>query len=146
MLGHGALGQLALGQLPPLPLSPSLRPGSGSGHHWLNFVPEPPYGVKPNKPFRPIWDRPQAAKLEMRPAVVPQSVPLPPPSIFVQPESVLPSTGAAPFGLPDFNNLMPPDHGLGQRVQNDAQDMKDLKDVIDAFGVLATIKGPDSVN
>lgn len=144
MLGFGALGQLALGELPRQPV---ILPGSGAGHFRFDYVPEPAYDVKPQKPFRPIWDRQREREKTKVEAAAPRPVPLPPPSIFGP--APAPQADTASFGLPDFSNLVPPDPvGIGRRVEQ-ARDMTDADDALDALAALSELlnfKGPNSVN
>lgn len=145
MLGFGALGQLALGELPRVPVAPV--PGSGAaywrfGHHF----PEPAFEARPNKPFRPVWDRGRVEAIAVtRPAPTP--VPLPPPSIFQAPP-LAPTGSGAPFGLPDFADVAPPDPaGLGHRMLESQRDTTDTRDALDAIaGLILLSKGPSSVN
>lgn len=146
MLGFGALGQLALGQQ-PLQSGVVFNPegaGSGAAYWRFKFAPEPAFEVRPSKPFRPVWDRPRGGTLEKQ-ASMPSApdIPLPPPDIF-EPAVPLASGGAAPFGLPDFNNLVPQNTAwIGQQMT----DARDQTDVMDALGVLAElVRGPIRVN
>lgn len=142
MLGFGSIGQLTIGELPRG--SAVLQPGSGAAHQRFDYLPGPAYDKNPNKPFRPIWDR--GGKVEKPEPVeaAPRPVPLPPASIFAQPAPAdMHVSGMPPFGLPDFNNLVPPDSAAtGQRLR----EAQDLGDALAVLASLATIKGPDSVN
>lgn len=114
-------------------------PGAGKYPKIPSYVPQPAYDVKPAKKqtFRPVWDKgpaPVEAPLPPRP------VPLPPASIFQAPPAPLPPIGAPgsapPFGLPDFNNLVPHDPvGTGKRLQ-EAQDMTDALAVLKKLGLI----------
>lgn len=141
MLGFGPYGQFALGELPRVTV-PGL-PGSGAAHRRFNYVPEPPYEVKPNKPFRPVWDKvAQKAPVVAAPARPPGPPPLPPASIFAAAAPTLPA------GLPTFNELVPPDAAaLGPRLQSarDATTAED-QDMRDALDMLQALIGGSRVN
>lgn len=122
-------------------IPPNLPPGGGKRYKKpTDYLPEPPYDVKPNKPFQPIWDKRRsdeaaaaaAEKAKASAPQAPQPVPLPPASIFGQP-------GNAPrpaLNLPDFNNFAPQDPlGLAKRM-NDAQDMSDAIALLKSLGLI----------
>lgn len=105
-----------------------------------------PWGAK-KPPVRrpPVWDRGGKIEQPKPETLPPQAVPLPPASIFAKPAptALPPVSGAPPFGLPSFNNLVPPNPGaMGQRMQ----ETQDMNDALAALAALANIKGPNSVN
>jgi hypothetical protein len=115
---------------------PNLPPGAGKRYKKpTDYLPEPPWDVKPNKPFRPVWDKPKGGEIE-QPAKVATPAgppPLPPASIFGPPGYAQ----RPALNLPNFNNYAPQDpHGLAQRM-NDAQDLSDAVAVLKALGLIS---------
>jgi hypothetical protein len=101
-------------------------PGSGKRKDFQTYIPRPAYEAKPNKPFRPVWDKPKGGEVEQHPKPKPRPQgppPLPPASLFTQPQ---PLTDA----LPDFSQYAVADpNGLAQRMQQ-ARDLRDLADAV----------------
>lgn len=147
MLGFSPTGSVPLGGL-PLTIDandiPSLGdygvlwavnvPGAGRRLDVTPFVPSPPLGVRPNKPFRPIWDRGPRQIEAIAPAIPVGPLPAPPKHIFVRAADKAPKLDA--FKLQSFDHLVPQDlAGLGTRMR-DAMDRSDLMDLSDAISAL----------
>lgn len=119
---------------------PPPPPGSGRRKDFPSWIPQPAYDAKPAKAFRPVWDKPPDGEIEQHPTPVPAAqAPLPPASIFAPPvlERPMPAPGSPPpFGLPDFNNLVPPDPAGLNRRMTEAQDMSDAMAVLKALGLV----------
>jgi hypothetical protein len=138
-----------LGAIPPY-----LPPGAGKRYKPpTDFLPQPAFDQTPNAPFQPIWDRRKAeAAAAVEAARVaalappPQPIgppPLPPLSIFqgVPAQPVPMQPGQAPFGLPTFQQFVPPDPmGLAHRMR-ETQDISDATAVLRALGLLNDNEG-----
>jgi hypothetical protein len=136
------------------PIPPYLPPGAGKRYKPpTDYLPLPPLGEKPNAPFQPIWDRRkaeaaaaiEAARLAaLAPPVQPIGPPpLPPLSVFqgVPAQPVPMQPGQAPFGLPTFQQFVPPDPmGLAHRMR-ETQDISDATAVLRALGLLNDNEG-----
>jgi hypothetical protein len=109
-------------------------PGSGRRKDFPSYIPEPPYDVKPRKPFKPIWDRGGKVEEPEKPAVVAPAgpPPLPPLSIFGQPA---PMQVMSPSGLPTFNEFVPHDAMATAKRLQQAQDESDAIAVLRALGL-----------
>lgn len=105
--------------------------GGGKKHYpeFLSFLPSPPLGVKPNKPFRPVWDQRRKDELERAKRLEelpPGPVPLPPAALFERQTD-------AELGLPDID-FTPPDPAAIGRGAQDARDLADLAAALEAMG------------
>lgn len=131
-----ALQQFAYFQ-PQGDVPPFLPPGAGKYPKLPSYIPQPAWDKKPNKTFRPVWDKPRGGELEQHPQPVADlpaaPIPLPPADVFAQPA---PANG---LNLPGFGHLaqMPPDYDQHMRkVQQDAQDLADAVTVLKALGIM----------
>jgi hypothetical protein len=103
--------------------------GAGKAYKLMPWLPQPPYDVKPAKPFRPIWDirRRQEEAAARKAAEKPTAVPLPPLPV------ALPLAPVAPPSLAQFSPADP--LGLVQKLT----DAKDKTDIADALDILASL-------
>lgn len=134
--GDCALGEFGLGQGSPIVVT-GLLPGSGKRRNFPRYIAQPPYEAKPNKPFRPVWDKPPDGAIEAHPIPAPGPAPLPPAALFGRPgQAGDASTNAPDLALPDFNDFTMHDPmGLGRRLR-DLQDQGDAMAVLQALGLL----------
>jgi hypothetical protein len=116
---------------------PFLPPGSGRRYEPpTDYLPEPPWDEKANKPFKPVWDR-GSGKIEQPRPAKPVPPPLPPMDIFGK---AAPLQVISTSGLPTFREYVPEDSlGLAQRMQ-DAMDESDALAALKALGIM---KGDD---
>lgn len=120
--------------------SAPLPPGAGKRRDFPSYIPQPPYDVKPNKPFQPIWDKRRQEEQERAKALAelpPAPVPLPPAALFER------QTDAQALGLPELDHGIHPEQlepGL-----RDAQDLSDLAGALQAFAQRAE-PAPDTMS
>jgi hypothetical protein len=114
---------------PPVP-----NPG-GSGdlpiHLLPDYIPRPPYKQKPNKPFRPIWDRGKIPEGEPEKPSGPP--PLPPLDIF---GTKAPARIISMQGLPTFQEYAPENPLAMQQHLEQAMDESDALAALRAIGLL----------
>jgi hypothetical protein len=109
------------GPLPP-PV-PDVIPSQGGGKKKLHtpYIPSPPYDVKPNKPFKPVWDR-GGTKDEPKAAPAAAPIPPPPPELFSGSKTASLDVSKLPsldqFGMPNMQQY-------GQQI-HDAEDLSDI--------------------
>jgi hypothetical protein len=120
-----------LGEVPPF-----LPPGSGRRYKPpTDYLPEPPWDEKANKPFKPVWDR--GGKIEQPRPAKPAPPPLPPLEIFGK---AAPLQVMSTNGLPTFREYVPDDSlALAQRMQ----DALDESDAVAALRALGLLKGDE---
>jgi hypothetical protein len=109
--------------------------GSKNPHVVPGYIPQPPYEAKPNKPFRPIWDKPRGGEIETHPTPAPLvgPPPLPPPSLF---GSAAIAASLVPGILPTFDHLMPDDPADLTRRMKEAQDLSDAEAIMRKLGLI----------
>lgn len=112
-------------------------PGAGKRRDFPSYIPQPDYDAKPNKPFRPVWDRPKQGAIEEHPAKPAGPPPLPPGLLFGRSSQAGSAKAAAPqLVLPDFSQYAPPDPiGLADHMR-DVQDQSDALAVLKALGII----------
>jgi hypothetical protein len=119
---------------------PYLPPGSGKRRDFpYPEYPQPARDQKPNKPFRPIWDR-GPVKVEIPKAPERTGPPPPPPAhIFTRAADQAPRLDQ--FKLPSFDHLVPKDHvEFGNRMRQ-AMDLSDMIAVLKAAGLIPGDEG-----
>lgn len=125
----------------PTPLSPLIEgvpvpiPGAGKRKNFPSYIPQPAYEAKPNKPFRPVWDKPKQGEIEALPAPLPAGPPpLPPASLFGQ--VAAPPSPVNTAALPTFGHLVPPDPLAYAKHMQQVQDESDIEAVLRALGLI----------
>lgn len=110
-------------------------PGAGKRKDFPSYIPQPPYEAKPNKPYRPVWDKPREGKVEQHPTPTPPGPPpLPPASLFGA--AAPPTPPANSLALPDFKHLVPPNPQAFDHHMRDVQDMSDVFNLLRAMGII----------
>jgi hypothetical protein len=115
---------------------PQPVPGAGKKYDHTKYLPEPAWEKKPNKPYRPVWDKGgEAGKIE--PPLPAGPLAYPPKSIFARRSSLNPldSSAAAKMGLPTFNHLVPPDPQALSKRMDETRDISDAIAVLRALGL-----------
>lgn len=109
-------------------------PGAGRRKDFPPWIPQPAYEAKPNKPFRPVWDKPRQGEIEQHPEPQPAApagpAPPPPASLFA---AAPPSPALA---LPDFKELAPPVPPAFDKHMRDLQDLSDAIAVLKRLGLI----------
>jgi len=96
---------------------------------------QPPLAEKPNKPYRPVWDKPK----EIEAPAAPKPVPLPPGALFgPAPVQPLPADKLA---LPDFAQYGMPDASAFDQHMREVQDMNDALAVLRSLGLIRDDNG-----
>ena len=112
---------------------PNLPPGSGKRYKPpFNYLPQPAEDAKPNKPFRPVWDKPRQGSVE-QPAPKPSGPPpRPPASLFGTPGHAGDAKVNAPpaLNLPTFDQ-----YGLAD-PSGFSDRMRESQEKSDAIAVL----------
>jgi hypothetical protein len=119
----------------PYPAPAFAPPGGGKKRLYPSWTPQPPDNVRPNKTYRPVWDKPAP---QIAPAA-PKPVPRPPSTLFgPAPVQPLPADKLA---LPDFSQYGAPDARALDQHMREVQDMNDALAVLRSLGLIQDDNG-----